>query len=219
MEPDEGGDMVEAIHDRDHVVLNDEKVRRLEYAGPGTDGVGYHDDSVHLPVEDIPWLDAVVMRQAMCNAVRHWSQDSLVAGWKPGTERFTTGGEFWYPEKGTRGDEWRIVSFMSRHGVTRDTWFFVALLEAALGHIYVWIQEDSEIEREVLDPMMMLDLRKSVLAMGKVVEWGYPTHEKLYREVESIRKIPVEDLVYYDEDVRSKQWKAIAKNWIDQEIR
>lgn len=215
MEPDEGGDMVEAIHDCDHVVLSDEGKRRRDVVDPGMDGVGYHHDSVYLPSEEIPWLDAAVMRQAMCNAVRHWSQDSLVSGWKPGTERFTSGGEFWYPQKGTRGDEWSIISFMNRHGVSRDTWFFVALLDAALGHIYVWLQQDSAGEREVLDPMIIFDLRKSLLAMGKKVEWGYPTHDKLYCDIESVRRVPVEDLVDYDGGGRSDLWKAEAKKWVD----
>lgn len=148
------------------------------------------------------------MRNGMCTVVRQWEQSSFVTGWHSGTEWFTSEGEFVYPHvqgtKDAREVERQIISFINYHDVSRDTWFFHALLTTAVRHIYAWIRQTPQ-GGQVLDPWVLEDLRKSMLrrrGRGEL-RWENPTHRSLASQIGQVPIVFVEDAAKRDEESES----------------
>jgi hypothetical protein len=153
------------------------------------------------------------MRKGMCDVLRGWESDSYLAGWDLGTEKFTSQGEFVYVQVRGRDVEREVITFANRFDVSRDTWFFNALLTAALGHIYVWIRQEPRKVREVLDPRILNDLRESLrFPICLEGEWEGPTHSDMYQKINSIPIVAVED-VWRGSDNERSQWKTIGQRW------
>jgi hypothetical protein len=148
------------------------------------------------------------MRNGMCTVVRQWERSSFVTGWHSGTEWFTSEGEFVYPHvQGTdnaREVERHIIAFMNYHDVSRDAWFFHALLTAAVRHIYAWIRQTPQ-GGEVLDPRVLEDLRESMTRrIGRgALRWENPTHRSLVSLIGQVPTVFVEDVVKRDEESES----------------
>ncbi|KAG7402514.1 hypothetical protein Forpe1208_v017124 [Fusarium oxysporum f. sp. rapae] len=159
------------------------------------------------------------MRKGMCDVLRRWESDSYLTGWHLGTEQFTSQGEFVCVQARGRAVEREVITFANRFDVNRDTWFFNALLTAALGHIYTWARQEPLRVREVLDPRVLNELRESLRSPTCVQgEWVGLTYYDMYQKISCTSVVAVED-VWKDCDNNRNRWKTVGqrwKNWQDQ---
>ncbi|RSL38968.1 hypothetical protein CEP51_016858, partial [Fusarium floridanum] len=133
------------------------------------------------------------MRKGMCDALLLWAFYESDATWIVGTERFTSLGEFVHPqvqgEDVRRKSEDEVISFCNCLDVGRDVWFYFALLEAAIGHIYAWTRHPRKVE-EVLDPRILLDRMNALTCQEDGhLQWVKPTFRDVCREIERVPSV------------------------------